>query len=112
MRRYCLTLDLKDDPELIAEYRRYHENVWPEIKASIVDSGIAEMEIYLLGTRMFMIMDVIDSFSLEAKAAKDAANPKVQEWETLMGQFQQTLPSAAPGEKWMVMEKVFQLTGN
>ena len=109
MKRYCLTLDLKNDPALIAEYKHYHEDVWPEIKASILDSGIDQMEIYLLGNRMFMIMDVSDAFSFAAKSAADAANPKVQEWETLMWRFQQALPEAAPGEKWMLMEKIFNL---
>ena len=108
-RRYCLTLDLKDDPKLIAEYRKYHEKIWPEITQSIKDFGIEDMEIYLLGTRMFMIMDVNDSFSFEAKAAADRANPKVQEWEKLMWKFQQALPQAKPGEKWLRMERIFKL---
>ncbi len=107
--RYCLTLDLKNDPSLIAEYKRYHEQIWPEITASIKDSGIEDMEIYLLGTRMFMIMEVNDRFSFEAKGNADRANPRVQEWETLMSTFQQTLPQSKPGEKWLLMEKVFKL---
>ena len=108
-RRYCLTLDLKDDPGLIAEYRRYHEDVWPEIKKSIRESGIEDMEIYLLGTRLFMVMEVDESFSFEAKAAADAANPKVQEWERLMWEFQAPLAQARPGEKWVAMERIFKL---
>ena len=108
-RRYCLTLDLKDDPKLIAEYKRYHEKIWPEITRSINDSGIEDMQIYLLGTRMFMIMEVNDSFSFEAKAKADQRNPKVQEWEQLMWKFQQALPEAKPGEKWLLMEKIFSL---
>lgn len=109
IRRYCLTLDLKDDPKLIQEYKRYHENVWPEITRSIKDSGIENMEIYLLGTRMFMIMEVNETFSFEAKAKTDQLNPKVQEWEKLMWTFQQALPRAGPGEKWLLMEKIFSL---
>ena len=108
-RRYCLTLDLKDDPKVIAEYKRYHEKIWPEITRSIKESGIEDMEIYLLGTRMFMIMEVNDSFSFEAKAKADQSNPKVQEWERLMWKFQQALPQAKPGEKWLLMEKIFSL---
>jgi len=108
-RRYCLTLDLKNDPKLIAEYKKYHEKIWPEITASIRESGIADMEIYLLGTRMFMIMEVNESFSFAKKSASDAGNPKVQEWEQLMWKFQQALPSAKPGEKWMLMERIFKL---
>ena len=107
--RHCLTLDLKDDPELIAEYKRYHQHVWPEITRSIRDSGIERMEIYLLGTRMFMIMEVSEHFSFAAKAEADRRNSKVQEWEQLMWKFQNALPGAKPGEKWVLMEKIFQL---
>ena len=108
-RRFCLTLDLKDNPALIAEYKRYHQKIWPEISQSIKESGIEDMEIYLLGTRMFMIMEVNESFSFEAKAQADRENPKVQEWENLMWKFQQSLPEATPGEKWMRMERIFKL---
>src|SRR5215471_2961898 len=108
-RRFCLTLDLKDDPKLIVEYKRYHQQIWPEIAESIRDSGIRDMEIYLLGTRMFMVMEVDETFSFEAKAEADRRNPKVQEWENLMWKFQQALPQAKPGEKWMLMERIFKL---
>jgi len=108
-RRFCLTLDLKDDPKLIAEYKRYHEQIWPEIAESIKDSGIKDMEIYLLGTRMFMVMEVDETFSFEAKGEADRGNPYVQEWENLMWKFQQALPQAKPGEKWMLMERIFKL---
>jgi L-rhamnose mutarotase len=109
IRRFCLTLDLKNDPALIAEYKKYHEKVWPEIIESIRNAGIENMEIYLLGTRMFMIMDVNESFSFDKKAKSDQQNPKVQEWEKLMWKFQQALPEAKPGEKWLRMERVFKL---
>jgi len=108
-RRYCLTLDLKDDHALIAEYKRYHENIWPQITRSIKDAGIDDMEIYLLGTRMFMIMEVNETFSFEAKSKADQLDPKVQEWEALMWKFQQALPQAKPGEKWLLMERIFSL---
>jgi L-rhamnose mutarotase len=108
-KRYCLTLALKDDQTLIAEYRRYHERIWPEITSSIKDSGILDMEIYLLGTRMFMIMEVDDRFSFETKAAADRTNPKVREWEELMSKFQEPLAQAKPGEKWLLMEQIFKL---
>ena len=108
-RRYCLTLDLKDDPELIAEYKRYHQKIWPEITRSIKEAGIEDMEIYLLGTRMFMIMEVNEAFSFEAKKKADELNPKVREWEALMWRFQQSLPEAKSGEKWLLMEQIFSL---
>ncbi|MBN8721114.1 L-rhamnose mutarotase [Hydrobacter penzbergensis] len=109
MKRYCLALDLVDDPALIAEYEAYHQSVWPEIKASILDSGITNMEIYRLGNRLFMIMDTTDLFSFDAKSEMDRNNPKVQEWEQLMWKYQQALPQAKPGEKWLLMNKIFQL---
>ena len=108
-RRYCLTLDLKDDPKLIAKYKRHHQKVWPEITKSIRDAGIVEMEIYLLGTRMFMVMEVNEKFSFEAKAKADRENPKVRDWEELMWKFQKPLPNAKPGEKWLLMERIFKL---
>jgi L-rhamnose mutarotase len=108
-RRYCLTLDLKDDPAAIAEYRRYHEKVWPEITESIKAAGVERLEIYLAGNRLFMILEASDGFSLEAKAEADRRNPRVQEWERLMARFQQPLPEANPDEKWLLMERIFQL---
>jgi len=109
MKRYCLALDLKNDPQLIAEYEKYHQAVWPEIRQSISGSGIENMEIYRVMNRLFMIMEVNDTFSAEKKAAADAANPKVQEWEALMWKYQQALPIAKPGEKWIVMDRIFAL---
>jgi L-rhamnose mutarotase len=109
MKRYCLALDLVNDPALIAEYEAYHREVWPEIKKSITDSGITNMEIYRIMDRLFMIMEVNDSFSFEAKGAADAANPKVQEWEQLMWKYQKALPVAKPGEKWLMMDRIFSL---
>jgi L-rhamnose mutarotase len=108
-RRYCLALDLKDDAELIAEYRRYHEKIWPEITESIRDAGILNMEIYLHGTRMCMVMEVDETFSFEKKAKADAGNEKVREWEELMGKFQKAVPGAKAGEKWVRMERIFKL---
>jgi L-rhamnose mutarotase len=109
MPRHCLTLDLQDDPKKIAEYKRYHEKIWPEIRDSLFAAGVTNMEIYLVGTRMFMIMDVGDEFSFEKKAAMDAANPRVMEWEAVMGDFQAVPDGADPVRRWAVMEKVFDL---
>src|SRR5436309_1146749 len=78
-KRHCLTLELKDDPALISEYKRYHQKIWPDIEESIKAAGIADMEIYLLGTRLFMVMEVDEHFSFEAKAKADRNNPKVRE---------------------------------
>jgi L-rhamnose mutarotase len=108
-KQYYLTLDLKADDQLIAEYEEMHKAVWPEIIDSIKSSGILNMEIYRTGNRLFMIMEVSEDFSFEQKAAMDAGNEKVQEWETLMWKYQQAVPGAKPGEKWMMMDKIFQL---
>ena len=108
-RRYCLTLDLKDDPALIAEYKRHHEKIWPEITESIRDAGVLDMEIYLLGSRMCMVMEVSDDFSFERKASADRSNPKVQEWEDLMWKYQKPWPGDRHGEKWRLMDRIFKL---
>jgi L-rhamnose mutarotase len=108
-KRYCLALDLKDDPSLIAEYEAYHEKIWPEIAQSIRQSGITDLEIYRTGNRMFMIMEVNEDFSFEEKAAADSSNAKVQEWEQLMWKYQQALPGSKPGEKWKLMTLIFDL---
>jgi len=112
MKRYCFTLDLINDPKLIGEYEEYHKNVWPEIMESITGSGVIAMEIYRYGNRLLMIMDVNDEFSLEKKAAADAGNEKVREWETLMWKYQQALSGAKPGEKWIQMDRIFELNKN
>lgn len=111
MKRYCLALDLIDDAGSIAEYERLHkkENVRPEIKQSILDAGITNMEIYRTGNRMFMIMETDDSFSFERKTAMDASDPKVQEWEAFTWKFQQAIPWAKEGEKWVLMDQIFKL---
>lgn len=108
-KRYCFTLDLIPDDQLIAEYEEMHRKVWPEIIESIRSSGIEDMEIYRTGNRLFMIMEVNENFSFEHKANMDAVNEKVQEWETLMWKYQQALPGAKPGEKWIKMDKIFEL---
>jgi len=109
MKKYVLALDLVDDVELIAEYDNYHKEIWPEIKKSILDSGITNMEIYRFGNRLCMLMETEDGFSFENKGKMDAGNAKVQEWENLMWKFQQAIPGAKAGEKWGIMDKIFQL---
>jgi L-rhamnose mutarotase len=107
--RYCLALDLKNDENLIAEYEKYHQKVWPEIIDSIKNSGITGMQIFRVSNRLFMIMETDISFSFQQKDEMDSSNPRVQEWETLMWKYQQALPGAKPGEKWMLMNKIFDL---
>ena len=109
MKRYCLTLDLKNDPELIAAYEHHHRKVWPEILQRIRSAGIMSMQIYRVSNRLFMVMETTDDFSFERKDRMDKSDKKVSEWETLMWKYQQSLPFAKPGEKWVLMEKIFDL---
>lgn len=110
MKRICLALDLKDDPSLISEYEKYHREVWPGIIDSIRKSGVELMEIYRTGNRLFMIMEVNEDYSPEKKSTDDASNPLVQEWENLMWKFQQPLPGSKQDEKWIVLNKIFELS--
>jgi L-rhamnose mutarotase len=107
--KFQLALDLKDDAALIAEYKLMHQNVWPEIISSIKDAGILAMDIYNVGNRLFMVIEADETFSFEQKNAMDNSNPKVQEWEQAMWKYQQALPFAKAGEKWVLMEKIFEL---
>ncbi|WP_163411501.1 L-rhamnose mutarotase [Flavobacterium ajazii] len=110
-KRLCYACDLIDNTELIEMYKNYHakNNIRPEITKSIKDSGITDMEIYILANRLFMIMEVDETFSPERKLMMDAANPNVQEWEELMWKFQQAPPGAKEGEKWLPMEQIYKL---
>jgi L-rhamnose mutarotase len=109
--RLYYALDLKDDPALIAGYERWHEpgNVPREVVASIRAAGIRDMEIFRAGNRLVMVMEVDEGFSPAAKVAADAADPRVQAWEALMSRFQQPLPFAKAGEKWVPMARMFSL---
>jgi L-rhamnose mutarotase len=110
-RRFCLTLDLKNDSALISEYEHWHDarNIWPEIPAGIKEVGILDMEIYRFGTRMFMIIEAGPGFDFERDMARLAKLPRQEEWEAFVSRFQQQLPGSAPGEKWMSMERIFKL---
>ena len=109
MKKHCLALDLIDDSKRIESYKKYHKNVWPEIEKSIKDAGVESMEIYLLGNRLFMIIEVNNTFSFEKWELINTATPKCQEWETLMWNYQQALPIAKKGEKWLLMDQIYQL---
>jgi L-rhamnose mutarotase len=109
MKRYCLTLDIKNDAELIRQYEAHHKKVWPEIIRSIKEAGIENMEIYRYETKLFMIIEVNDEFSFEKKQQSDTHNAKVQEWEELMWKYQQPMEGTAKGEKWKLMNKIFEL---
>ncbi len=107
--KYYLALDLKDNEELIAAYEAYHKAVWPEIIAQIKATGIESCEIYRVFNRLVMVLETKAGFSFEEKAHKDALNPIVEKWETLMWQYQQEIPGTKPGEKWQLMKEIFRL---
>ena len=107
MKKFVLTLDLKDDPELIRKYEEYHENVWPEVKDCLTESGIINLEIYRFNTRMCMILETTDNFTFEGKEKIDKANQVVQKWEKLMWEFQSPVPGSRPGEKWVEMKRIY-----
>ena len=109
MPRYCLTLGLKADPALIAEYIEHHRNVPEPIKQSLRDAGILDMQIYERNAQLFMIIDTTDDFSFERKAELDRCNPAVLEWEQLMARFQDVSAEADPVSRWQPMQKVFAL---
>lgn len=110
--RLCFALDLKDDPALIEEYRRYHApgGPPPAVTCALRASGIDSLEIHLCGNRLFMILEAGEGFSLQKKAQADAANADVQRWEELMWRFQQPLPWSEDGQKWVPSEKIYDLS--
>ena len=111
VKRYVQTMDLKDDPELIAEYKRRHSQAeaWPEILAGIREVGILDMQIFILGTRLVMIVETPVDFEWERAMARLATLPRQQEWEDYMAIFQQCADGATSDEKWQMMERMFYL---
>lgn len=109
MPKYALALDLKNDPQLIAQYEAHHQSVWPEVIESIKASGITACDIYRVENRLVMIIETTPDFDFQAKALADSQNPRVQAWEKLMWDYQQAIPSAKPGEKWVLMKPIFSM---
>ena len=110
-KRYCKTLTLKDDPKLIGEYKKVHAkgSAWPEITQGMIDVGILDMEIYLAGTRLFMIMDTLPDFDHDRAMAELATKPRQSEWETHVSKFQRTSAEASEDEKWQIIERIYKL---
>src|SRR5574344_1079112 len=111
VKRYCQTLDLKDNPELIEEYRKRHskEHAWPEIIAGIRQVGILDMDIYILGSRLFMIVETPLDFDWDSAMSRLATLPRQQEWEDYMSMFQLCKEGESSAEKWKPMELMFHL---
>jgi L-rhamnose mutarotase len=110
-KRYCKTLELRDDEQLIAAYKKVHSkgNVWPEITQGMREVGILDMEIYLLGTKLFMIMDTVADFNHDKAMAVLAHKPRQSEWEAYVSKFQETTAEAKADEKWQLMERIYKL---
>lgn len=111
IKRYCQTLDLKDDPQLIEEYIKRHSEIeaWPEIRAGIREVGILEMEIYNIGTKLFMIVETPQDFDWDTAMSKLATLDRQAEWEEYMSIFQVSKPGATSSEKWQLMDRIFYL---
>jgi L-rhamnose mutarotase len=110
-KRFCKTLTLKDDPQLIADYKKVHSpgETWPEISQGMRDVGILNMEIYILGTRLFMIMDTVPDFDHEKAMKELAVKPRQSEWEAYVSRFQNTSAEATADDKWQVMECIYEM---
>lgn len=109
MKRYCQTMDLYDDPELIAAYVAEHNHVWEEVKEGFRTVGILDMQIYIYGTRLFMIMDTTDEFDFERDYTRLSTLPRQAEWEAHMSKYQKARPEDSPHEKWKLMKRIFKL---
>ena len=107
MKRYCQTLTLVDDEELIAKYVEAHAHVWPEIIAGQREVGIVDMQIYRRGRSLFMIMDTVDDFDFGRDMARLASLPRQAEWEAYVAQFQGCAANASSADKWQMMERIF-----
>lgn len=110
-KRFCKTLTLEDDPLLIEDYKKVHAAgaCWPEITQGMMDVGILDMEIYIVGTRLFMIMDTVPGFEHESAMAELANKPRQSEWEAYVSRFQKTSADASADEKWQLMERIYKL---
>ena len=107
MKRYCQTLTLADDEEVIARYVEAHKHVWPEIVEGQRSVGIIDMQIYRRGRSLFMICDTVDDFDWKRDMARLAELPRQAEWEAYVAQFQGCAASARSDEKWQMMERIF-----
>jgi L-rhamnose mutarotase len=110
-KRYCKTMELRNNPQLIDAYKKAHAKgqVWPEVTKGLREIGVLDMEIYLLGTRLFMIMDTVPHFDHDAAFARLATMPRQAEWEAHMSQFQDSSSNASADEKWQLMEQIFKM---
>jgi L-rhamnose mutarotase len=111
MKQYAKTVLLKNDPELLAKYRAYHNEIWPEVVQSFKAVGVIDIQIWLIGRQLFMLMTTEDTFNPEKDLAHYLTlHPRNKEWEDLMTTFQERVPEAKPGEHWAELELIFQIS--
>lgn len=110
-KRYCKTLTLREDPGLIEAYRKVHrpDEIWPEISQGMKEVGILDMEIYIAGNRLFMIMDTVPDFDHETAMEELASKPRQSDWEAYVAKFQHTSAEATAEEKWQLIERIYKL---
>ena len=110
-KRYCKTLELESDSVLISEYKRLHAmgETWPEISAGMREVGIIDMEIYISGTTLFMIMDTVADFDHNRAMARLGSLPRQSEWEATVSRFQKSSAETSAGEKWRLIERIYKL---
>ena len=111
MKRYAMTVMLKDDPEIIRRYEEYHANAWPETNAGLLRVGIKRMYIYRFLRTLFMFMETNDDFDMERDMPRYMDHPRAREWDELMATFQETVPGAPADTKWVLMDEVYKLEG-
>lgn len=110
-KRFCKIMELRNDIKLIEAYKKAHAKgaCWPEITQGMKEVGILDMEIYLQGTKLFMIMDTLPDFDHDKAMAELAKKPRQSEWEAHMARFQNTSPEATADQKWQLMERIFKM---
>ena len=109
MKRYARTVNLRDDPEVIAQYEAYHAHPFPEVLAGLTSGGVQRMYIYRYGRQLFMFMETADDYDLQRAAPPESVHPRAREWDVLMRSFQETVPGAPAGSTWVEMKEVFAL---
>ena len=109
MKRFARTVLLKDDPDIIRRYEEHHANPWPEVNAGLLSCGIQRMLIYRFGRQLFMLAEAGDDFDWERDLPKYMEDPRAREWDEMMADFQETVPGAQEGSKWVEMKEVYVL---
>jgi len=109
MKRYAMTVMLKDDPEVIRKYEQHHANPWLEVNEALLKCGVRRMFIYRFGRYLFMFMETVDDFDVERDFARYAEDPVAKKWDELMASFQEPVAGAPEGAKWVKMEEIYAL---